>query len=78
MPLVDLYTMSRQALEEVGEVASRAWHMYFDADVYSQHPEESRDNTHLRYEGAVKYGSLIAKGLKELGGRYGALIWDEI
>lgn len=78
VPLVDLYTMSREALEEAGEVKSRAWHMFFDAGIYPQHPEESRDNTHLRYEGAVKYGSLIAGGLKQLGGIYADLIWDEI
>lgn len=78
VPLVDLYTMSRQALEEAGETESRRWHMYFDADVYPEHPQESRDNTHLRYEGAVRYGFLIAKGLKELGGIYAELILDEI
>jgi lysophospholipase L1-like esterase len=78
VPLVDLYTMSRHALEEAGEIGSRKWHMFFDAGIYEEHPEESRDNTHLRYEGAVKYGSLIAQGLKGLGGRYAALILDSI
>ncbi len=78
VPLVDLYTMSRQALEEAGEVESRKWHMFFDAGIYPQHPEESRDNTHLRYEGAVKYGCLIAKGLKELGGIYAEAVLDEL
>lgn len=78
VPLVDLYTMSRAALEEAGEVESRKWHMFFDANVYPQHPEESRDNTHLRYEGAIKYSSLIAKGLKELGGIYGAMVLEGI
>lgn len=78
VPLVNLNAMSRRALEEAGEVESRKWHMFFDAGVYQEHPEESRDNTHLRYEGAVKYGSLIAKGLKQLGGIYADLILDEV
>ena len=78
VPLVDLYTMSRAALEEAGEKKSREWHMFFEAGVYRQHPEESRDNTHLRYEGAVTYGELIAKGLKELGGIYGNLVLEAI
>jgi len=78
VPLVDLYTMSRAALEEAGEMESRKWHMFFDAGVYEQHPEESRDNTHLRYEGAIKYASLIAKGLKELGGIYGEILLEGI
>ncbi len=78
VPLVDLYTMSRQALEKAGEPGSRIWHMYFSAGEYAAHPEESLDNTHLRYEGAVQYASFIAKGLKALGGRYGEMLLEEI
>lgn len=74
VPLVDLYTMSRAALQKKGETGSRRWYMYFDADEYSQHPGESRDNTHLRYDGAVNFGALIAEGLREIGGIYGDLI----
>lgn len=76
VPLVDLYDMSRAALEEAGEVKSRGWYMYFDRGEYEQHPEESRDNTHLRYAGAVKFAGLIAAGLQELGGVYGELVID--
>ena len=78
VPLVDLYSMSRAALKKNGEQGSRKWYMNFDADVYSQHPEASKDNTHLRYEGAVNFATMIAKGLKEIGGIYGEMIWDEI
>lgn len=70
VPFVDLYQMSRKALEEAGEEKSRQWYMYFDAGEYREHPEESRDNTHLRYAGAVCFGAMIARGLRELGGRY--------
>lgn len=78
VPLVDLYSMSRTALKKAGETESRKWYMYFEADVYTQHPEESRDNTHLRYEGAVNFASMIARGLKNIGGIYGDMVWDEI
>lgn len=78
VPLVDLWSMSRAALEEVGEAESRKWHMFFEAGVYPEHPEKSEDNTHLRYEGAIKYGSLIARGLKRLGGRYAEMVLDGI
>lgn len=78
VPLVDLYSMSRTALKKAGECGSRKWYMYFDADVYPNHPEGSKDNTHLRYEGAVIFASMIAKGLKKIGGIYGEMIWDEI
>ena len=74
VPLVDLYTMSRKALEEAGEMESRKWYMYFDAGVYAVHPQESRDNTHLRHEGAVAFGAMIARGLTELGGIYREIV----
>lgn len=78
VPLVDLYSMSREALKKVGEPGSRKWHMFFPAGEYPQHPEESKDNTHLRYEGAIKYASLIAKGLKQIGDRYADIILDDL
>lgn len=78
VPLVDLYTMSREALQKAGEPGSRRWHMYFPAGEYSQHPEESRDNTHLRYDGAVNYASMVARGLKQLGGRYEEMLLEEL
>ncbi|MBO4981366.1 MAG: rhamnogalacturonan acetylesterase [Lachnospiraceae bacterium] len=78
VPLVDLYTKSRKALEELGEEASRRWYMNFPAGEYSKHPEESLDNTHLRYDGAVNFASMIAEGLKELGGIYKEILLDEI
>ena len=65
VPLVDLYSMSRAALKKAGDAGSRKWYMNFDADIYPEHPEESKDNTHLRYEGAVNFAAMIAKGLKE-------------
>lgn len=74
VPLVDLYTMSRAALKKAGEQGSRRWYMYFDGGEYPQHPEESRDNTHLRYDGAVCFGAMIAKGLQKIGGIYGEMI----
>ncbi|MDE6517430.1 MAG: GDSL family lipase, partial [Acetatifactor sp.] len=76
VPLVDLHGMSRTALEEAREMKSRSWYMYFEQGEYDEHPEESRDNTHLRYAGAVKFAGLIARGLRELGGIYGEMILD--
>lgn len=76
VPLVDLFTMSRAALEQAGEEESRNWHMNFDAGQYENYPEGNDDNTHLRYEGALLYAGLIAKGLSALGGIYGELIVD--
>ncbi len=74
--LVDLHGMSRTALQEAQELKSRSWYMYFEQGEYDEHPEESRDNTHLRYAGAVKFAGMIARGLQELGGIYGEMIID--
>lgn len=78
VPLVDLYSMSRAELKRVGKQDSRRWFMNFDKGEYKNYPEGLDDNTHLRYEGAVSFGSLIARGLKELGGVYRDIILEEI
>ncbi len=78
VPLVDLYSMSRVELKKAGEVQSRNWYMYFPEGVYANHPEESKDNTHLRYEGAVHFASLIAKGLKGIGGIFEDMLIEEL
>ena len=78
VPLIDLYSMSRQELKRVGEVQSRRWYMYFEAGEYDTCPEGKQDNTHLRYDGAFHYAGLIAKGLEELGGIYKDLLGDMI
>lgn len=77
VPLIDLFTMSRAALEQAGEEESRKWHMFFDAGIYENYPNGSQDNTHLRHDGAMLYAGLIAKGLIALGGIYKELIVDK-
>ena len=78
VPLIDLYSMSRMELKKAGEEQSRRWYMFFSANTYPSRIEEAKDNTHLRHEGAVHFGSLIARGLKELGGIYAKLLKDEL
>lgn len=78
VPLVDLYSMSRGELKQAGEPGSRRWFMNFDGGEYKNYPEGLQDNTHLRYEGAVLFGSLIARGLRELGGVYREIILEEV
>lgn len=77
VPCIDLTSMSRELLTKVGEKDSRAFHMYFEPGIYENYPEGKKDNTHLRFEGAVQYSKLIAKGLKELGGVYAELLCDK-
>ena len=77
VPLVDLYSMSRAELKKAGELGSRKWYMYFDKNEYANYPEGKTDNTHLRYDGAVMFAGLIARGLHEIGGIYQDLLIDE-
>lgn len=74
VPLVDLYSMSREKLKEAGVEKTKEWYMHLPANKYASHPEGLTDNTHLKYEGAVVYAGCIAKGLKELGGIYSELL----
>ena len=78
VPLVDLYSMSRMELKKAGEKNSRRWYMFFPEGEYKNHPEKSEDNTHLRYDGAVNFASLIARGLRELGGIYADMLLDDM
>ena len=78
VPLVDLYSMSRMELKKAGEKNSRRWYMFFPEGEYKNHPEKSEDNTHLRYDGAVNFASLIARGLREIGGIYAELLLDDL
>ena len=78
VPLIDLYSMSREELEKAGAEKTKDWYMHLPEGVYPYHMEVLVDNTHLKYAGAVVYGGCIARGLKELGGRYSDLLvaWD--
>lgn len=79
VPLIDLFTMSREKLEKVGPENTLTWYMHIPAGIYPYHPEGlDTDNTHLRYEGAVIYAGCIARGLKELGGIYADLLLEDL
>lgn len=74
VPLVDLYTMSRAMMNAAGKSETEDWFMNIKPGMYENYPDGQTDNTHLKYAGAVGFAGLIAKGLKELGGRYADLL----
>jgi Lysophospholipase L1 and related esterases len=74
VPVVDLYSKSRKELKKVGAEASKKWYMHLLAGEYSSYSDGLVDNTHLKPEGAIKFGTCIAEGLKELGGIYKELL----
>ena len=61
----------------LAEIASRKWYMYFSKGKYKNYPDGKTDNTHLRYDGAVLFAGLIARGLQEAGGVYADLLVEE-
>ena len=79
VPLIDLFTMSREKLEKAGPEETLSWYMHIPAGIYPYHPEGlDTDNTHLQYKGAVIYAGCIARGLKELGGIYADLLLEDL
>lgn len=74
VPVIDLQSMSRRLIEKVGKKESRKFFMHLASGEYSNYPDGLIDNTHLKYEGAVAFAGLIAKGLSELGGIYRNLL----
>lgn len=72
--VVDLYSMSRDELKKAGRENSKKWYMNLEPGEYPNFPEGKTDNTHLKYEGALFFAGLIAKGLKNLGDVYAELI----
>lgn len=74
--LIDLLTMSREALESAGPVGSVRWYMNIAPGEYPAYPKGILDNTHLNYAGAVEFAGLIAKGLHDLGIPYSSLLLE--
>ena len=70
--------MALRADERRDKMCIRDRYMFFPEGEYKNHPEKSEDNTHLRYDGAVNFASLIAKGLKEIGGIYAEMLLDDL
>ena len=79
VPLIDLFTMSRDKILEIGEQKAFELYMELPAGVYPHFPNGLHDNTHLKYFGAVVFAGMICRGLKELGGVYADVLgeWTE-
>lgn len=73
---IDLTTMSRELVKSRGKAAQTEYYMNLPAGVYAHFPQGQKDNTHLQPAGALAFAGLIAKGLKQLGGKYAELLCD--
>jgi lysophospholipase L1-like esterase len=77
VPVVDLFSMSRAFLAETGDEGSKKYYMNLAPGEASWAPDGLTDNSHLRYEGAMLYAGMIARGLVELGSHYASLIAEK-
>lgn len=62
VPVIDLTTATERYLAFLGDEASKPLFVW------------PKDNTHLKYEGAVRMCSFVAAGLKDLGGMYASVL----
>lgn len=76
IPCIDLYTKSRNLLNELGPVKAELLHVVCEPGKYPNFPDGMDDHTHLCYKGAVIYAYYIAEGLKALGGVYSDILVD--
>lgn len=76
VPCIDLCAMSEALVTRLGAEKSSVFYMQLPAGVYARYPQGLMDGTHLRPEGALVFGGLIARGLYDLGGAYAALLAD--
>ncbi|HHU75216.1 MAG TPA: rhamnogalacturonan acetylesterase [Clostridiales bacterium] len=76
VPVIDLCSMSKEWLQKLGNENSKKYFMNLAPGEYDRYPEGLDDNTHLKYEGAVMFAKLVAKGLYELGDIYRDLLID--
>lgn len=77
VPVIDLCSISKAHIEEVGPEVSKEWYLFVPAGKYPHFPEGKCDTSHLQYAGAVEFAGIIAKELVKLGGVYEAIILKE-
>ena len=79
VPLIDLWKVSRAWIEEMGDEATKPYFMHIAPGTVPWLPEGlSTDNTHLKYEGAMKFSELLAKELIKMPNPYGSLVDSEV
>ncbi len=83
VPIIDLCKASRDYMESIGEETSRKLYMYTTPGefewLFPKNSEETRsDYLHLRYEGAMKYGELLARSMTALGEPFSSLVAKRI
>lgn len=74
-PLIDMYKVSREFIEEHGDEPTKKYFMHVKpGEVFWLPDGLSTDNTHLKYEGAMMFGQLLAREMAEYGAPFDTLI----
>ncbi len=75
VPLIDLFDVSRKFIESRGDEPTKKYFMHVKPGEVFWLPEGlSTDNTHLKYEGAMKFGELLAREILAYGEPFSTLI----
>lgn len=77
VPCIPLTERSEALVGRLSPEERDGLYMCFGPGLYPNYPEGKEDRTHLRPEGAMRFGGLIAQELVKLGGIYAALIAPE-
>ena len=74
VPVLDLFSRSREFLEKTGDILSLKYFMHLAPGEAFWCPEGQSDDTHLKYEGALVFGRLLAEELLKLDAPYNTLV----
>lgn len=77
VPVVDLNSLTKTAIEAAGYEASKEWFLHVPAGKYDNFPEGKEDDSHLRYEGAFRFCRILADEIRKIGGVYGEILLDD-
>lgn len=62
---IDMCELTKQSLIKIGDEDSKRLFMYFEKEIYSNYPDGKKDNTHLRYEGAMWIIDILKTEIKK-------------
>ncbi|MCR5594434.1 MAG: rhamnogalacturonan acetylesterase [Lachnospiraceae bacterium] len=79
VPLIDLCKVSHEFIESIGDEPSKKYFMHLKPGEAFWLPDGlSTDNTHLKYEGAMKFGELLAREMVKYGEPFASLIDESV
>lgn len=76
VPVVDLNSLTKAAIEAIGDEASKEWFLHVPAGKYDNFPNGKEDDSHLRYEGAYRFCRILVEEIKKIGGVYADILLD--